>query len=197
VIRVVVAALALALAATPALAQPRGRGGGSAAPAVDRRERIKKRIRALRAYTLTDELGLDEATAAKMFPILSKYDDELGKRLVARVKLTRDLDAATAKGDDKAIDVAIDELVANQKALWALDEKRFDELRKVLTPKQAGRLLVVLPALERRVQNMLERAMSGRAGKGRGGRGARGGADDDDSELGGNPYSRNAPATDE
>jgi Spy/CpxP family protein refolding chaperone len=159
-----VVALAVALAVVaPAVAdaQPRPR------PGVDKRERIKKKIRALRAYTLTEELGLDEATASKLFPILAKYDDELGKRVVLRAKLHQDLETAAARGDDAAVDKVIDELVANQKALVDLDAQRFGELRKVLTPRQAGRLLVVLPALERKVQNMLDRAISGRRGRGR------------------------------
>jgi hypothetical protein len=198
-------ALAVLLAATPALAQPRrggGRGGGGAGSGdavADRRERIKKRIRALRAYTLTDELALDEDTAARLFPILSKYDDEIGKRLTARTKLQKELEAATDKGDDKATDKAIDDLVANQKALWEIDEKRFAELRKVLTPAQSAKLLVVLPALERKVQRMLQRAINGRAA-GRAGRGRADDLMDDDDDLEdaddvgpdlrGNPYPR-------
>jgi Spy/CpxP family protein refolding chaperone len=196
-------ALACGLASTAADAQPRRADPAGGARVDERRERIKKRIRALRAYTLTDELGLDEATAAKVFPILSKYDDQIGKQLAARHKLRGDLDAAIARGDTKAIDPLIDDLVANQKALWAIDEKRFAELRKVLTPQQAAKLLVVLPALERKVQRLLERAVSGRE-PGRGGRGRGRGRDDrgddddddvdddddDDDDLGRNPYRR-------
>jgi hypothetical protein len=185
VIRALLVLVALAVAAPVALAQPRDRGG-------DRKERIKKKIRALRAYTLTEELQLDETTAGKLFPILAKYDDEIGKHLVARAKLRAQLDTAIDKSDDKAVDKAIDDLVDNQKALWEIDEKRFAELRKALTPKQAGKLLVVLPALERKVQNMLERAMQ-RGAAGRGGRRGRS-VDldedaDDEGDLGKNPYS--------
>lgn len=180
-IRALCALCAALLVASPAQAQPVGRrrdGGG----AVDRRERIKKRIRALRAYTLTDELGLDEATASKLFPILGKYDEEIGKKLVARAKLRQDLEAA---GDDAATDRIIDKLLANQKALQEIEEQRFAELREVLTPQQAGRLLVVLPALERRVQNMLERAMTRRRARPAIELDDDGGADGD---LGENPY---------
>jgi hypothetical protein len=189
VIRIwLIAILALGLVSPIAEAQPRGRGGDRAGVTpVERRERIKKRIRALRAYTLTDELDLDEAGAGKLFPILAKYDDEIGKVLVERAKLRQSLAAAIAKRNPKATDRAIDDLVANQKAIWAIDEKRFAELRKVLTPTQAGRLLVVLPALERKVQNMLSRAVAGGRAGGRAGRG-RARDDEDDDELGGNPY---------
>jgi len=182
VIRAILILVALAVAAPVATAQP--------APG-QRAERIKKKIRALRAYTLTEELSLDEDTAGKLFPILAKYDDEIGKRLIARAKLRKQLDVAIGKNDDKATDSAIDDLVANQKALWEIDEKRFEEMRKVLTPEQAGKLLVVLPALERKVMNMLERAMQ-KGGGGRAGRAGRGRADTDDDaldEIGKNPYS--------
>jgi hypothetical protein len=175
----VVAVIAGAVAPAPVDAQPRAGGRGSGSGAVDRKERIKKRIRALRAVTLTDELGLDDVTAGKLFTTLNKYDDELGKRLIERTKLRADLDAATAKNNAKAIDKAIDDLVTNQKALWAIDERRFVDLRKVLTPAQAGRLLVVLPALERKVHNMLSRAAANRAGRA----GGRGRADDLDDDL--------------
>jgi Spy/CpxP family protein refolding chaperone len=161
-----VVALAVALAVlAPAVADAQPAPGPGRPGRVDRREQIKKKIRALRAYTLTEELALDEATATKLFPILARYDDELGKRVALRVKLRQDLEAAADRGDDAAVDKSIDELVANQKALVDLDAQRFAELRKVLTPRQAGRLLVVLPALERKVQNMLDRALSGRRGR--------------------------------
>ena len=180
----------VASAVSVADAQPRGRGGGGGVTPAERRERIKKRIRALRAYTLTDELNLDEAGAAKLFPILAKYDDEIGKHLIDRAKRRQELAAAIGRNDAKATDKAIDDLVANQKAIWAIDEKRFAELRKVLTPAQAGRLLVVLPALERKVQNMLARAIAGRAGGRAGARGGRNADldEDDDGDLGANPY---------
>ncbi|HEY5948527.1 MAG TPA: hypothetical protein VIV40_23680, partial [Kofleriaceae bacterium] len=60
----------------------------------ERREKIKERIRALRAYTLTAELQLDEQTAAKLFPTLQKFDAEFDKLLQERIDLQRRLDAA-------------------------------------------------------------------------------------------------------
>jgi hypothetical protein len=176
----VIAAIAIAVA-SPAFAQPdpQGQGVGQA-----RRERIKKRIRALRAYTLTEELALDETAASRLFPILARYDDEMGKHVATRFRLKQDLDAAVARNDDRSIDRLIDELVANQSALHALDTKRFGEVRKVLTPRQSARLIVVLPAIERKVQNMLQRAVEGRgAGGGRRGRRGRTVDEDDGNDL--------------
>jgi hypothetical protein len=111
---------------------------------------------ALRAYTLTEQLDLDEATAAKLFPALAKWDDELDKLLVARADIQRRLEATTKASKD--IDKLIDEAVANQRALWDAEAQRLAQLRKILTPAQTARVLVVLPAMERKIQNQLRRA---------------------------------------
>jgi hypothetical protein len=155
---------------------PNRRGGRDPQAQQDRREAVKKKIRAMRAYTLTEELGLDEKSASKLFPILSKWDDVTDKLLQARVDIQRRLTSG-AVTDAKQLDKLIDEAVANQKAFWDLEEKRLAELRKVLTPQQTARLLVVLPAFERKIQNQLKRAIARR-----GQAGARGAAPDDIDE---------------
>lgn len=175
-------ALALALAfavAAPAVvhAQP------GPAPGANRRERIKKKIRAMRAFTLTEELQLDEATAGKLFPVLAKYDDELDRLLQQRADIERRLKAADTIKDPRALDKLVDEAVANQRAFWDAQDKRLAELRKILTPVQTARLLVVLPALERKIENQLRRAIRG------GGPGPKAGPK---GELGKNPYAPGA-----
>src|SRR6187551_2507408 len=89
---------ALVFSSVTAVAQP--------APdkAAQRREKIKERIRALRAYTLTAELQLDEQTAAKLFPVLAKFDNEFDKLLQARVDLQRRLEASGTVKEAKAVD---------------------------------------------------------------------------------------------
>ena len=150
--RIVIVLLALFIA-TPVVAQPVGPRAG-----VDRRQKIKKKIRALRAYTLTEELSLDEQTAAKLFPLLAKFDDEFDKLLVARIDLQKRLAMADRITDNKQLDKLIDDATANQRALWDTETKRLAELRKILTPAQVARVMVVLPAIERKIQNQLRRA---------------------------------------
>jgi hypothetical protein len=154
---------------------PRGDRRGGPDPSVDRRAQVKKKIRVLRAATLTDELKLDEKTLAKLLPALAKWDDVTEDLLKKRIDIHQRLVASDGK-DPKLVDKIVDEAVANQKAFWELEEKRLAELRRILTPGQAGRLLIVLPAFERRIQNQLRRAMMN-AGGTRGGR-----APDDDMD---------------
>jgi hypothetical protein len=144
---------------TPALAQPQQQQPPAAQ--ANRREKIKQRIRALRAYTLTEQLDLDETTAGKLFPLLAKFDDEFDKLLIARADLQRRLKASGSIKDPKEVDKLVDEAVANQKQLWSTEEQRLAQLRKILTPAQTARILVVLPAMERKIQNQLKRAAKG------------------------------------
>lgn len=55
------------------------------------------------------------------------------------------LAAADPLTDPKAQDRLVDEAIANQKAFWSIEERRLAELRKILTPAQTTRLLIVLP----------------------------------------------------
>jgi hypothetical protein len=144
--------LVVLLAGVPALAQP--------PPNQQRREQIKQKIRTLRAYALTSELNLDEKTGGKLWPVLARYDDELDKLLQQRVDLQRRLSAAGQVQDPKLLDRLVDEAIANQKGFWSVEERRLAELRKILTPAQTARLLVVFPAFERRIQNQLRRAIA-------------------------------------
>jgi len=124
-----------------------------------KRERVKKRIRALRAYTLTEELGLNETDAGKLFPVLAKFDDDFDRLLTERQQLQQQLDGAGNLKDKRAIDKLIDQALANQRATWDVEDKRIAEIRKILTPAQVARMLIVLPALERRIQNQLRNAV--------------------------------------
>jgi hypothetical protein len=171
------------------VAQPRNRTGPDPQPPVaqDRREAIKKRIRVLRAATLTDELNLDEKALSRVLPVLAKYDDVTEDLLKKRLDIHGRLTAADPVKDPRGVDRIVDEAIANQKAFWQLEEQRLAELRKILTPGQIARLLIVLPEFERRIQNQLRRAMVRGAAGAAGQRGARGGnrgldLDDDDDD---------------
>ena len=195
--------------AAPAAAQPRRSPNGEpAAPATrtgdvapgtplerperrdrkaERREQIKKKIRAMRAYTLTEELALDETTAGRLFPVLARFDDEIDKLLERRVDLQRRLRRVDATRDPRSIDRTIDEAVANQRSFAELEDRRIADLRKILTPVQTARLLVVLPVLERRIETQLRNAIVGRPSRN---------TDDDDrqpDELGPAAPARRAP----
>lgn len=172
--RWVVVAFALGLGVTTAIAQPRQ------GPQPDRREElrkdIKKKIGVMRAATLQQELNLDETTLARLLPVLSKWDDVTEKLLVQRIDLNRRLRNVDQIKDPKQADKLVDEALANQRAFRDLEDKRLAELRKILSPAQTAKLLIVLPEFERKIMNQLRRAMR----RGGAGQPAGGAVEDDD-----------------
>lgn len=173
--RILAIVLALAVAA-PVVRTAEAQRGRQGQRGGGRKERIKQRIRAMRIAVLVEELDLDEETTGKLMPILAKYDDEFTKLAQEKQDLLKAAQDATADKDDKKIDQAIDDLVKNQRARWDLDEKRFAEIRKVLTPAQAAQILVVLPEIDRRILQ----AARGAGRKALGGGGGAKGQDDGD-----------------
>ena len=171
--------IVLLLLSSVAIAQPRDRRGD---PAAARRTAIKQRIRVLRAATLTEELKLDEKTLSRVLPALAKWDDVTEDLLKKRVDIQGRIEATDGK-DPKATDKLIDEAVANQKAFWDLEGQRLAELRKILTPAQTAKLLIVLPQFERRIQNQLRRALSNAQNRRGGGRAADPTFDDEDDDM--------------
>jgi hypothetical protein len=132
----------------------------SAQPRAEKREKVKQKIRVMRAIILAEELQLDEATAGKLAPILNRFDDEIAKLLQDRLAQRAELREAEAKGDDARMNKAIDKLVANQDARWDTERRRFVDLRKLLSPRQTARLLDVLPEIDRRIMKGLRQHMA-------------------------------------
>src|SRR5690606_7391928 len=108
-----------------------------------KRERVMERIRAVRARKLTQALGLDEATAAALFPILERHDAAIARLVHETGALRRELAQASRAGGvrDAALDERAARLFVLQRQLIDLHEARFREARTVLTAEQAAALL--------------------------------------------------------
>ena len=161
-VRLAVSGLLVGLMAgvsVPASAEsPRRAPAPAAAPAApDKRsqEQLRKevleRMRALRAWRIVDELKLDESASARLFPILAKYDAEE----VALADERRDIATeirkllAAPQPDDAKLNVAINRMLANRHKRIASKDERIKEVRKVLTPVQQAKLVLLLPRIER------------------------------------------------
>jgi Spy/CpxP family protein refolding chaperone len=170
--------LALSLAAgqgTVVWAQPRPTPPPVASPGADNRtpEQLRKevleRMRALRAWKIVEALKLDEATSARLFPILARYDDREMEIAAERHEIMRDLRAATEAPhpDDAHLTATLNKLLANRAKERALHDDRVRDVRKVLTPVQQAKLVLLLPRMERDFAGWIHEA-SGRAGPGPG-----------------------------
>jgi Spy/CpxP family protein refolding chaperone len=125
------------------------------------RDQVIDKFRAERMWELTNALKLDEATAARLFPLLSKYDDDERAITKERGPLARDLrEALDAPAPDNArINGLVDRLLAIRTRRQALEQEKLAAVRKVLTPAQMGKLVLVAPAIEEGFRDRIKTAV--------------------------------------
>jgi Spy/CpxP family protein refolding chaperone len=122
-------------------------------------------MRSLRAFKIIEALKLDEATSARLFPILSRYDDREMAIAAERHTLMRELREATESPhpDEARLTATLNKLQATRAKQRALHDDRVKDVRKVLTPIQQAKLVLLLPRLERDFAGWIHEA-SGRGG---------------------------------
>ena len=147
--RIGMISMVLALAA-PAAAQPL-------------RERVREKMKVLRMARVVEVLDLDERTSARLMPILNKAYDDIGAVAKNSGEARRELRRLVEAGsnDPEPINALIDRLVANKMRIDQLETEMFREVRKVLTLQQLARLVLVLPEINRQLQQQVRRAAKG------------------------------------
>jgi Spy/CpxP family protein refolding chaperone len=125
--------------------------GGDKRSSDQLRKEVLERMRALRAWRIVEELKLDETASARLFPILAKYDEQELALAAERRDIAQELRGllAAPRPDDAKLTAAIERMLANRVKRHALKDERIKELRKVLTPVQQAKLVLLLPRLER------------------------------------------------
>jgi Spy/CpxP family protein refolding chaperone len=115
------------------------------------RKEVLERMRALRAWRIVEELKLDETTSARLFPILAKYDDQELTLADERRDIAQEIrtQLAAPHPDDAKLTASINRMLANRTKKHALRDERLKDLRKVLSPVQQAKLVLLLPRLER------------------------------------------------
>jgi Spy/CpxP family protein refolding chaperone len=163
--------LGLLLAGTTARAQPKPASVPPTPPVVDQRtpDQLRKevldRMRALRAFKIVEALKLDEATSGRLFAILARYDDREMAIAAERRALMHELREETeaAHPDDARLTATLNKLQSNRAKQHAMRDDRVKDVRKVLTPFQQAKLVLLLPRLERDFAGWIHEA-SGRGG---------------------------------
>jgi len=141
---------AKAEATGPAGPPPAPAGGPPDGPPESMRRELLERLSTERAWRLVEGLKLDQPTAAKIFPILSKYDELFFALFSERRNLATQLqtEMAAATPNNARLTTLVDKLLALRDRRHALEAQRLAELRHVLTPWQQARLFTLLPQIE-------------------------------------------------
>lgn len=99
-----------------------------------------------RAMTVADSLGLDPETATKVMNVVVRYDTELARLDRQRIELKRRL--VLSRRDPRDVELVLDDVIANQRALAQNEEQLVRSARKLLGPHRAAALLVLINATE-------------------------------------------------
>lgn len=193
-LRTIMLAVAVTMLAAPALAQQGdpaggpmpgpyeddgsfeagpGRGPGGGMPD-ERREEIRKKIDAVRIYRLTEELKLDQQTAAKLAALLGSVEQKRRELTREQMDTMRELHAAlkSADPDDRKLKGLLEKLEKNHKGIAEIREREIRGLKDILTVEQQARYLLFQREFIREMRGMISGARGGGQGPGmRGGMG--------------------------
>lgn len=142
---------------------------GAAAPAEAQRGRkrdeVEEKIKLYRNTLIAEELGLDEATATKLFAATDPYTDKMRviKKDQRKLRTALETEAAKGKPDDKKIEELLDQLTASEKEYNDLRIQAFEATKGILTPLQRVELLELLNDIDRRIREMIAAAKSPKA----------------------------------
>ena len=131
------------------------------------RKEVVERMRALRAWKIVEELKLDESTSAKLFPVLAKYDEQELTFSAERREIAQEIRGllAAPKPDDAKLTAAINRMLANRAKRQTSRDERIRDVRKVLTPVQQAKLVLLLPRLEREFAHAIRDVAEGNDGQ--------------------------------
>jgi len=126
-----------------------------------RQEELREKLRAVRIARLVEALDLDANAAARLMPVLDRGYDAISAitRQSGAARRELRLLVAAERPDDARIIQLVDLLAQNRARIEQLTQEMFRGVRQVLTPKQLGRLVLILPEIERQLQQQIRRAV--------------------------------------
>jgi len=145
--------LVLAVFVSQSPAQP-GPGPGPWEGRGPRHEKMRERIKTIKIWQLTEEVGLTTEQSEKFFPVYNKHQNDHQKLDEERLSLLRKLDELSEKSDvsEGEIKKALDELSEIDGKLIGLRKSFMNEVSGVLSIRQVAKLLVFEEMFMRRLQ---------------------------------------------
>lgn len=126
----------------------------------EKREELAEKIRSYRKIVIAEELGLDQATTDKLFPVLDGYMDQMRDTRKEQKQLRKEIDAEAAKQkpDIRKLDGLLEALSQKELEFQTLKIESFQATKGILTPLQRVELLELLPDIDRRIREMIAEA---------------------------------------
>ncbi|UCF30698.1 MAG: hypothetical protein JSV26_11725 [bacterium] len=121
--------------------------------------RVRKKVEALRAWMLTEELDLDEATSSRLFPAIREMDEQRhqieaeNRRIVRRMAQEVESDRV----DRPWISQALDILQENRKEMARVEEGHLIRVRTILSPEDTARYVLFQIRFQRELRERMSR----------------------------------------
>jgi hypothetical protein len=122
--------------------------------------RVRKKVEALRAWQLTEELDLDQETSSMLFPAMKDADEDRWRIEVQNRALFRDMVHLVNDGkpDSGKINDILDQLQANRKEMARVEERHIKKIREILSPEDAARYLMFTLRFQKELREKAARA---------------------------------------
>ena len=162
--KAVVTMIAAMILLASAIAFAQAPGG----PPPDRKE-MEGRIEMMKMWKLTEVLNLDEATAAKFFPILKKYEANIRDVADVKMETARKLRQAIDSGKvppKKDTLAMINSMLDQDQKIKDMRKKEAEDISQVLSDEQLAKFVLFMAEFRTRLRNMIEeRGRGGRPGE--------------------------------
>jgi hypothetical protein len=125
---------------------------------------VRKKIEALRAWQLTEELELDAATSSQLFPAMKKADEARWRIERSNRNLVKEMARILErrKPDEKRINRILNELQANRRDLIRAEERHLERVRQILSPADTARYLIFQIKFQKNIRKKAAEAMRDR-----------------------------------
>lgn len=111
-------------------------------------------------WKLTEVLQLDEQRAAKLFPVISKYDRMIREKVIEKMETGKKLKAHL----DGVAKLSQNEMLQISRKLWTVDQdiarlqvERFDAVSKLLSPEEAAKYSVFEVVFQEEIRKAMRR----------------------------------------
>jgi Spy/CpxP family protein refolding chaperone len=141
-----------------------GGGPGGARPSEQQREEVRKKIEAVRLARLTEELQLDEKTAAKFIPVITVIDQKRRAMTKENQETMREIKIMlhSTPPDEAKLKAAISAIEKNRREIVSLRDKEFNTVRDSLTVTQMAHYLLFNQEFQQEMRGMMEGARNPR-----------------------------------
>lgn len=163
--RTMAIAAILTVLALPAAAQQPAPGPGprDEQSSEQKREEIRKKMEAIRIARMTEELKLDEKTAAKFIPVITSLDQRRRTLLMENQQILQEMRILlnAPQTDEARLKTAISSIEKNQHEVQSLRSKELSAVKDHLNLQQQAKYLLFHAEFQREMRGMIEGARSG------------------------------------